>query len=195
VVFRAAAAIFGAASGEALTMPAGDGGRLNQYEGLLPPVPQSAQAHPEQTVGRAKTSVRTSEDAELVTQCKHLEHEVPPGVQDRADPRRDGQKDLNHRVSVWPAAVRTSNDPLWTELWRTTGLSDIFGGRAILEDGVFGAKRRVLIPFDELAKCGMRISVSIGRVQRLGAKVGAHEKPLKVLQFTTIEPKGQARVT
>ena len=54
-------------------MPAGDGGRLNHNEGLLPPVPQSPQAQPEQTVARVKTSVRTSEDAELVPQGHHLE--------------------------------------------------------------------------------------------------------------------------
>jgi hypothetical protein len=89
-------------------MPAGDGGRLNQDEGLFPPLPQSPQAQPEQTVARAKTSVRTSEDAELVTEGNRLKHEVSPGVQRRADPRRDGQKDLNHRMSVWPATARTS---------------------------------------------------------------------------------------
>jgi hypothetical protein len=57
-------------------MPAGDGGRLNQYEGLFPPVPQSPQAQPEQTVTRAKTSVPTSEDAELATQGNRLKHQV-----------------------------------------------------------------------------------------------------------------------
>jgi hypothetical protein len=66
------------------------------------------QAQPEQTVARAKTSVRTSEDAELVTQCNRLKNKVSPGVQGGANPLRDGQKELNHRVSVWPAAVRTS---------------------------------------------------------------------------------------
>jgi hypothetical protein len=89
-------------------MPAGHGGRLNQNEGLFPPVPPSPQAQPEQTVARAKTSVRTSEDAELVPQGHHLENEVSPGVQGHADSRHDGQEDLNHRVSIWPAAVRTS---------------------------------------------------------------------------------------
>jgi hypothetical protein len=81
-------------------MPAGDGDRLNQNEGLFPPVPQSPQTQPEQTVARAKTSVKTSEDAELVPQGHHLENEVSPGVQRRAGPRHDGQEDLNHLVSV-----------------------------------------------------------------------------------------------
>ena len=92
-------------------MPAGDGGRLNQNEGPFPPAPQSSQAQPEQTVARAKTSVRTSEDTELVTQCNRLKNEVSPDVQGRADHLRDGQKDLNHGVSVWPAAPRTSTTP------------------------------------------------------------------------------------
>jgi hypothetical protein len=32
-------------------------------------------------------------DAELVTQCNRLKHQVSPGVQGRADLRRGGQKD------------------------------------------------------------------------------------------------------
>jgi len=92
-------------------MPTGDGGRLNEYEGLFPPVPPPSQAQPEQRVARAKASVQTSEDAELVVQGNNLKNGVSPGVQGRADRLRDGQKGLNHRVSIWPAAARTSTIP------------------------------------------------------------------------------------
>ena len=82
-------------------MPAGDGGRLNQYEGLFPPVPQPV-ASTARTNGRqGETSVRTREDAELVTQCHGLKNEISPSVQGRANLLRDGQKEPNHRVSVW----------------------------------------------------------------------------------------------
>jgi hypothetical protein len=88
--------------------------------GLYPPVPQSPQAQPEQTVARAKTSVRTSEDAELVTQCHRLENEVSPGVQGRADPRRDGQEEPQpSRISL-AGSGENVNDSLWTGFWRTT---------------------------------------------------------------------------
>jgi hypothetical protein len=57
-------------------MPTGDRGRLDKYQGLLPPRPQPSQAQPEQTVTRVEASIRTSEHAQLVAQGKILEEEV-----------------------------------------------------------------------------------------------------------------------
>jgi hypothetical protein len=82
-------------------------------------VAQSPQAQPEQTVALAKTSVRTSEDAELVPQGHHLENEVSPGVQGRADPRRDGQEDLKVALSRITGIVVTAASDLHVHGGRT----------------------------------------------------------------------------
>jgi hypothetical protein len=89
-------------------MPAGDGRRLDQYQRLAPPRPHSSQAHPEQAVKEAEASIGTRENAELVVEREDLDQEVPPGPEGRAHPVCDGQNNLTHRVSVSPAASRTS---------------------------------------------------------------------------------------
>ena len=57
-------------------LPTGDRGRLDQHESLLPLRPPPSQAHPEETVRRAEASIRTVEDAQLVSQGKDLEEQV-----------------------------------------------------------------------------------------------------------------------
>jgi hypothetical protein len=99
---------------------AGDSGRLNQHEGLFPPVPRPSQAQPNKRSSGRKRRVRTSEDTELMTQCNRLKNEVSPDGQDRADPLRGGQKELNHRRVSLAGSGAIINDSSWTGLWRTT---------------------------------------------------------------------------
>jgi hypothetical protein len=57
-------------------MPPIDSGGLDQHQRFPPPGPEPAQAQPKQPVTSAKTLIGTSEDAELVAQCKRLEQEI-----------------------------------------------------------------------------------------------------------------------
>jgi hypothetical protein len=95
-------------------MPTGDSSRLNEYGGPLSTCATIVASKLEQTVARAKASVCTSEDAELVAQCNSLENEVSPGVHGRADRLRDGQKDLSIACLSLASSGANVNDSLWT---------------------------------------------------------------------------------
>ena len=64
------------ASPQAFATPPGNRGRLDQHQRVSPPRPHPLQADPEQTVGGAEASIRTSEDAQLVAEGENLEEDV-----------------------------------------------------------------------------------------------------------------------
>jgi hypothetical protein len=81
----------------AFAMPTIDSGWLDQHQRFPPPGPQPPQKQPQQTVSRAKAPLRTSEDAELVSEGKSLKQEVSTRHSGRSDrsPRPD---DPSHRL-------------------------------------------------------------------------------------------------
>jgi hypothetical protein len=85
MVCPVAAAVDG--STQPFTMPTGDRGRLNQHQCVPPPRPPPSEGQPEQTVRWANASIRTSEDRQLVAQCKTLKKEVSTHGQGCPEPR------------------------------------------------------------------------------------------------------------
>jgi hypothetical protein len=61
---------------KSVARPPVDSRGLNQHQRVPPPRPGASQEQPEQTVSRAKTPIRTSEDAQLVLQGEEFEEEV-----------------------------------------------------------------------------------------------------------------------
>src|SRR5437899_553186 len=112
------------ASIEPLAMPTVDGGRLDQHQRVSPPRQQASQDQPKQAVNWAKSSIRTSEYAQLVAQGKALEQQVStrrPGESNRCDRPRDVTH-FARRMTSCRANVK------WvlgrTRYWRgTTGLN------------------------------------------------------------------------
>src|SRR5262249_37079646 len=84
------------ASAEAFAMPAGDSGRLDKHQRVLPPRPPPSQAQPEQAVRWAEASVGTSEHAQLVAQGEILEDEVSTRSEGRPE-CGDPSEGLAHR--------------------------------------------------------------------------------------------------
>ena len=76
-------------------MPAGDSGRLDQDQRVLPARPPASQTDPEQTVGRPEASISTSEDAHLVPYGENLQEEIQ--AREQAGPeRRDHPEGVTH---------------------------------------------------------------------------------------------------
>jgi hypothetical protein len=62
-------------------MPTVDRGWLDQHQRVSPSRPHPSQDQPKQAVRRAKSSMRTSEYAQLLSQGKALEQQVSTGRQ------------------------------------------------------------------------------------------------------------------
>jgi hypothetical protein len=78
-------------------MPAVDGRGLDKHQRVPPPRPHASQDQPEQTVSLAKSSIRTGEDAQLVTQGEDFEQQASPCWPPEPD-RREGPHDATHRA-------------------------------------------------------------------------------------------------
>jgi hypothetical protein len=76
VVFRAAAATVGASIPKTLHDANGQPWPAGQAPARLSTEAKPLQAEPEEAVGRAEASIRTSEDAQLVAQGENLDEDV-----------------------------------------------------------------------------------------------------------------------
>jgi hypothetical protein len=78
-------------------VPPIDRGRLNQHQRDAPARPHPSQNQPQQTVRRLKASIRTRQDAQLVSEGKDLKQEVSTRRQSKSD-RSEGPSDVLHRA-------------------------------------------------------------------------------------------------
>ena len=78
-------------------MPAIDRGWPDEYQRFSPPGPQPPQEQAKQTISGAETSIRPSENTELVAEGKHLEQEISTRRQPRSE-RSDCPEGSSHRL-------------------------------------------------------------------------------------------------
>jgi hypothetical protein len=78
-------------------MPAGNCGRLDKDQRVIPAKPPPPQAQPEQAVRSLEASIRASEYSELVTEGDVLQHEIASPGEGRPE-CGDDPEGVTHRV-------------------------------------------------------------------------------------------------
>ena len=85
--------------------PPHDGVWLDDGEALSPAAPEAAQQDPEDSVGGPNDgALSTGEGRELLAEGQVLEDEVAPGAQSRAERRKEGYEEANHRAGEDPGS-------------------------------------------------------------------------------------------